>query len=150
MKCMHQLLGNSEHSSFLTHGSLWWKLSSCSALQCFSFLSPQDIILWFFPVWPTAPSQAPLLFLPFLHNFEMWPCPRTQSSAPCSASTYTPDELTPASELSTLGIGRQLSNVHLWCCPSPELQNHMNNCFLDSHSWASISISEFHIQRPAS
>ena len=56
----------------------------------------------------------------------MWPCPRTQSSAPCSASTYTPDELTPASELSTLGIGRQLSNVHLWCCPSPELQNHMN------------------------
>ena len=27
MKCMHQLLCNSEYSSFLTCGSLWWKLS---------------------------------------------------------------------------------------------------------------------------
>ena len=36
MKCMHQLLCNSEYSSFLTHGSLWWKLSL--APPCNDFL----------------------------------------------------------------------------------------------------------------
>ena len=149
MKCMHQLLCNSEYSSFLTHGSLWWKLSLAPPCNAFPPWAPRTSFSGSSLSYPLLPCRHLCCFFLSSTNSKCGHAPGL-SPQPSALPLLTPWMSSHQPEFSTLGIGWQLSNVHLWSCLSSELQNHMNNCFLDSHSWTSTSISEFHVQRPAS
>lgn len=121
-----------------------------SLLAVLFLLRPQDVILWFFPVSPTASSQAPWLFLPFCTTSKCGHAPDpVLSPLLCfcfllmSARTQPPYTFHARYRLTAF-------KCISWSCLSSELQSHMNNCFLDSRSWTSTSISEFHVQTPAS